>query len=461
MPAIRLIKIAVTYLAIVFLFISCTKSDFLNTVGSSRYQVIKSLDDAQQLLDNEILMNVTPTLPELSADDYYITDSKLATLNIRDKSAYTWAKDIFGDQVNDDDWTIPYQQVLYANTVLDYLSEKNVSDSEKVKFNYLKGNALFKRAYAFYNLAQVFMQPYDSATAAVELGIPLRLQADINEISTRSTMQQTYDRIIADLQEARLLLPLAVDAVNRNRSSVPAAMAMLARTYISMRNYEKAFDYSDSCLQQYNTLMDYSTLSAGTLPFNRLNEETIYQARFRSGTDILLGFAAKICIIDSTLYKSYATDDLRRSAFFVVASDGFPYTKGSYYGALSPFSGLATDEQYLIRAECLARTNKLQLAMSDLNTLLQKRWKIGSFIPLTAQSAAEALQFILSERRKELVFRGLRWTDIRRLNKEEVAITLTRRINGQVYTLLPNDKRYALPIPRDVINKTGMPQNPR
>ena len=71
------------------------------------------------------------------------------------------------------------------------------------------------------------------------------------------------------------------------------------------------------------------------------------------------------------------------------------------------------------------------------------------------------MALILLERRKELLMRGLRWMDLKRLNMEGAAITLTRTVNGQVYTLPPNDLRYALPIPEDVIAISGMQQNPR
>jgi hypothetical protein len=92
---------------------------------------------------------------------------------------------------------------------------------------------------------------------------------------------------------------------------------------------------------------------------------------------------------------------------------------------------------------------------------LSKRWKNGFFQAVTASSAADALTKILTERRKELVFRGLRWADIKRLNLEGANISLTRKLNGQTYTLSPNHPRFALPIPDDVIQISGMPQNPR
>lgn len=85
--------------------------------------------------------------------------------------------------------------------------------------------------------------------------------------------------------------------------------------------------------------------------------------------------------------------------------------------------------------------------MKDLNNLLQTRWKVGTYINLTAANADTALGLILNERRKELCFRGLRWTDLKRLNKDDrFKVTITRSLNGQTYTLLPNSLRYVLPI---------------
>lgn len=100
--------------------------------------------------------------------------------------------------------------------------------------------------------------------------------------------------------------------------------------------------------------------------------------------------------------------------------------------------------------------------MQDLNALLAKRWKTGFFIPFSAGTADEALAIILQERRKELIFRGLRWSDLKRLNKEpRFAVTLKKTIGEKEYILPPNDNRYLFPIPSSVIEMTGIQQNPR
>jgi hypothetical protein len=69
---------------------------------------------------------------------------------------------------------------------------------------------------------------------------------------------------------------------------------------------------------------------------------------------------------------------------------------------------------------------------------------------------------ILTERRKELIFRGLRWPDLRRLNKDGAGVSVTRKLDGQTYTLTPNSLKYTWLIPQQVIDfNPGMPQNPR
>jgi hypothetical protein len=328
--------------------------------------------------------------------------------------------------------------------------------STQSDWNNVKGEALYFRAYAFYNLAGLFASQYTSASASTDLGIPLKLSADINDNPGRGTLQQTYVQITEDLIQASLLLPLTQAYLTR--PSKPAAFAMLARVYLSMENYDTAFLYADSCLQTYSYLQDFNQLNAGvSLPIAQFNPETIFFSELRLANIIRETSA----IVDSSLYSSYSPMDLRKGIYFIL-SGGYLRVRPAYTGTtLRFFGGLATDEIYLIRAECNARKGNTTAAMSDLNTLLLTRWKTGTFIPFTATNAQDALSQILTERRKELIFRGLRWTDLKRLNNEGYNITLTRVLNGQTYTLPPNSPLYVLPIPPDEIQASGIQQNPR
>lgn len=437
--------------------LNACKKNWLEAKPDKNLVVPESLSDLQGLLDNtnNIFNKNQPGLGEIGSDDYYIGyDNWQLLYSNTEKNAYTWAKEIYdGESVAD--WMSPYQRIFYANYVLENIDNVPVDSAGRDALDNVKGTALFCRGFDFYSLADLFARPYDPATSDTDLGIPIRLQPDINIQSVRATVKVTFEQIITDLKASVGLLP--VTPAFKTRPSKPAACAMLARTYLCMDNYDSAFRYADACLHYAGSLMDYNSLNtAATYPFARFNPEVIYHTVF--GYPGILNKA--ISIVDSGLYKSYDTNDLRRY-LFIDTTNGVPCFKGGYDG-YTYFAGIATDEIYLIRAECYARRNDVQAAMNDLNMLLQTRYRQGSFRPLTALNGKDALQKILQERRKELLFRGLRWSDLRRLNKDPAfAVTLTRNLNGETYTLPPNDNRYVYPIPDNEIRLGGIEQNPR
>jgi hypothetical protein len=225
-----------------------------------------------------------------------------------------------------------------------------------------------------------------------------------------------------------------------------------------MNNYDKAYIYADSALLLSGKLADYNLLTAGTSPsFKRFNDEVIFHTIMFNATVML----APRYLVDTALYASYSSDDLRKKLFFKLAATKPYYNfNGSYDGTSSLFNGLATDELYLARAEAGARLGKAEAALADLNLLRKNRYQAAAYTPLVSTNAAEVLAWVLQERRKELVLRGQRWTDLRRLNGEEAfRKTVVKVVNGQRYELPPGDQRYVFPIPQQVIAETGIAQN--
>jgi hypothetical protein len=447
---------------------------FLDQKPATNLLVPTTLSDFQALLDNTDVFGLVPTLGEASADNYFLPDSFWYTLDAREHNTYIWAADIFGGVGGQQDWNVPYQQVFYANVVLQGLDSVAGNPDSVAEWQALKGAALFFRAFAFYNVAQLFAPVYDSSDAPNDkLGVPLRLSPDVNLPSVRSTVQQTYDQVISDLLAAVGYLPAGTPNNYRNRPVKLAAQALLARVYLSTGNYALAGLYADSVLLAYPVLMDYNTLdTVATRPFVLLNPETLYQASFLGAT-IPIGGASYVTIlegskfnvntrIDTGLIASYDPRDLRLYLYYHYLPADSSYLKGSYAGNFFPFGGLATDECYLIRAECAARAGNVAAAMADINTLLTNRWMTGTFTPYSSNVPMDtALNIVLAERRKELAFRGLRWTDLRRLNKAGANITLVRQLFGTMYTLTPTSKNYTLPLPPDVEAFTGMAQPQR
>jgi len=444
-------------LSAIALFSSC-KKDWLNAKPNESLVVPTSVANYQALLDNEAVMNTRqPGLQEVSADDFYLSYASYQGISLAEMSAYLWAdtKGFYGGQASAD-WLYAYARILNENVTLDGISSLKSDAASQAAYNNVKGSALFYRSLDFFNLAQEFCKDYSGTTANTDLGLPLRTSSNVNLIVNRSSVQQTYDQIINDLLKATPMLP--VKPLYPTRPSKPAAYGLLARIYLSQENYSKALLYADSCLQLYPTLLDFNTLkTAAANPIARFNKEVIFHYTL-SG---YASFRTTRLIVDPILYSSYTSNDLRKSIYFLTVSGNISY-KGSYDGDLVFFGGLATDEMYLIRAECYARAGNTTNAMNDLSTLLQTRWKSGTYTAMTAGSPDAALSLILNERRKELCFRGLRWTDLRRLNNDSrFQTTIVRNLNGQTYTLLPNSPKYVLPIDDIEILLGGLQQNPR
>jgi len=448
----------------VLVLFGCKK--FLDEKPNKSDIVPTKLDDLQTLLDNSrgaMNSRSAAAYSELVADNYYVTTSSWQSMEASDLNRVHAENYIWGNIPHDVYWSYPYLgPIYYSNIVLDGLPDIKVNSDEVDLYNSIKGSALFYRAFAFWQIAQLFSKPYSSANSD-DWGIVLRLTSNVSEKAPRATIQQTYDKIISDLKTAADLLPTSVPFATRPCKA--AAYAALARTYLSMGDYSNAGHYADLALQQKNTLVDYNNLvPVGNPPIPSLNTEVIFHNY--SPTPVI--FSTTNHKIDSNLYRSYNANDLRKTIFFKLGTgtNAGTYTfRGSYNGTLqvnSVFDGLATDELFLIRAECFARAGNKDAALTDLNTLMQKRWKNGNWIPFSASDATTALTMILSERRKELVFRGLRWSDIRRLNVEGANITLTRVVAGNVYTLPPNDLRSVMLIPSGEIQyNSRISQNPR
>ncbi len=438
------------------LFSSC-KKDFLNTKPDKALLVPTTIGDMQALLDNIAVFNITPGITTIADGDFYTTDAGWkAWSSETERTSYLWAADIWGT-FNPSDWLVPHQQIFYANVVLDALP--NI-DAKTAGYGAIKGTALFSRAFAYYNLLQEFANPYRAASSGTDPGLSVRLTADINQKPPRSSLRATFDQVIADLRAARALLPLTSNY--KSRPVLAAAYGLLARVYLVTGDYALAGKYADSCLQQRPVLIDYNTLSAtATRPFPRAipngNDEVIYYASQVSFSSA--GNAATLA--DSTLFRSYVANDLRKTLFFRASGISGTF-KGNYAGIIALFSGIAADEMYLVRAECAARLGQAGPAIDDLNTMLLKRWKKGTYVPLVASDAESALKLVLAERRKELIGRTMRWSDLKRLNNDpRFALTLTHKVNGQVYTLAPDSKRYAYPLPLDEVNLGGVVQNER
>lgn len=449
------------YSTIVLLFVfflsSCEKG-FLDEKPDHSLVVPSTLSDMQALLDNVAIMNYGAGLPILASDDYTVSRSTLNSFSTAaERNAYVWAADIYEGGVSED-WNALYQQIFYANVVMDGLRKIEVSSAQQSEWNRMMGSALFFRGFALYQLVEEFAAPYDASAAATLPGVPVKLSSDVNERPGRGTVALVYQSIQRDLTEALNLLPVRQSVATRPGRH--AVWALLARIGLTMQNYEEAKKFADSCISFSPALIDFNTLStSSTRPIALDNAETIFNYYM-----IDYSFAASASIsISPEIQASYNDNDLRKLIYFRSRGNNVFNFKGNYTGNRLLFTGLATDEIYLIRAECRTRVNDIAGAMDDLNALMKMRWNNKVPFPsFSAGNSEEALQKILTERRKELITRGTRWSDLRRLNQDSrFAVILSRSLDNVTSDLPPGDNRYTFPIPQNEINGSGIEQNPR
>jgi len=448
---------------------SC-KKEFLDKKPVMANLIPESLADFEGLLNNFSVINNTQSFSMFCGDEYeYLSTSIWQSKEEPIRNSYNWNPTVYQTSL---DWNNSYKTLLYANTIITGLNELAKTPANAAKYGDVKGQAYFLRAHTFFQIAQAFAMPYDPKNAAVTPGIPLPLEVNANNPLQRSSLAVTYAQILSDLETAKMSFS-AETTTKPTLGSKVAALALLARVHLGMMNYDKAMESAQEALKIKGTLLDYNDLDVNSnTPFEGGNPEVIYTT-FHGDASVGYDFYALNYSDYGYTFKSkvsakqialYDKDDLRLKLCFFIrsANDPAKYVKALYQNiALRyvPFNGLATDEVYLILAECLARKKEVAPALEILNMMATKRFPVGLAPVLSASTPEAALDLVLLERRRELLYRGARWFDVRRLNVEGANITLSREIDGVVYTLPPNDKRYAMPIPLDEITKSGISQN--
>lgn len=429
---------------------------FLDERPNKEILIPTSEEDIRALLDNDSELNLVPAFGLLSSDDLVMTDGGWASLRTEEEqNAYLWREEIWpvGGAA---DWSRIYRLIFIANVVLEQ-ADKLPESSE---LNRMKAEAHFHRAHAHFMLAQIFSPAYQQGINDQDLGIPLRMNSEILERSPRVPLQTYYDAVLNDLEQAFEFLPVFENI--KTRPTQLAVKALLSRIYLTIGNYSLAEEAADWVIGRPEvSLIDYQTLNPDTnYPFVKYNDEVIFHSVLISS-----GFASVSNTqvwINPELMERYQPGDLRKSLFGQLRPNGGYTFKGQYSGNFSRFGGLALDEIYFIKSECLARRNELGEAAAILNELLEKRFVPGEYLPFDQGISDETLEWILEEKRKSLVYRGINWIDLRRLNTEPAfQRTLTRQINGETVTLGPQSKKYVLPIPENELALNPIPQTDR
>jgi hypothetical protein len=315
-----------------------------------------------------------------------------------------------------------YRTINSANSVISALpglADPLLTAAEK---NKILGEAYFLRAISYFDLARGWG------------GVQLQLKptADLNGLKgiKRSTLEQTYDQVLADLVQAEQLLP--EDATTRNRAQKSAARALRARLHLYRKQWADAESYATQVISnsKYSLVKPYKTFF--TAPFQTAESvlELAYSVNDRSSYWNLWypsssGGQFTLKPADALVAK-LNNPAIGGSRNTLIAGSG-----ATVYGVLYNTTATSTDpsyliriaELYLIRAEARAQQNKLADAAADLN-LVRARADVAA---TTASTQLALIQAIEDENGIEFAFEAHRWFDLVRTERAGAVLGITNR----------------------------------
>lgn len=432
-------------------FSSC--QDYLN-VQPKQLFIPTTIQDYEELSSNPSYKSNSNGYLERLSDGSFVTDANVkAGINGASSKMYIWASEYYLNTESDGAWNGSYNNIYNTNIILQNLDA--IKDGTPDRKKIIKGNALCNRAYAYLNLVLLYAPYYNEATAATELAVPLVIIPDLEAKAKRATVKDIYDLILSDLTEALPLLPEQAQNVYRNNRAT--AHGILARVYLNMGQYEKAAENAGEALKYNNTLFDFNTVSFqnpdrpalgwAKVPLQYEHPEMIgyFATSFGSiltGTYISPDLLQTVDKKDLRLKFGWSTTDLQGAP----VKEPYPM----YIRAELNYN-IAVPEMMLIIAEAHARANRVDQALLQLNTLRKKRFAPEDYKDLTAANKDEALKLVINERRIELFGKGLRWFDMKRLDKDpQFAKTYTRANTYQEFKLEKGSPNFVSQIPANV-----------
>lgn len=348
-------------------------------------------------------------------------------------------------------WNGTYGEIYAANLMLEGLKNSvTMTAEDKAR---LSGEAMFIRAYLHFYLVNVFGDvPYITTT-----------DYSLNAVATKSSEEQVWQNIIADLIEAESLLPIAYPSQEKVRVNKAVATAFLARVYLYRQDWANAAAKATAVIEN----PDYTWVENPAVEFLRRSTATIWA--LHPGTPGLNTKDARTFIFSSgppskpslsaTFVSQFEVGDLRRTQWVrtVSNSSGIWYSSYKYK---KPLGTVASEEytilfrlaeQYLIRAEAFANLNNISGAQSDINRIRSK----AGLPPTTASSQLTLLQAVAKERRFELFTeQGHRWFDLKRTGKASEVLSPVKPGWKDTQLVLP------LPYTELLLNGNLLPQNP-
>jgi len=377
-------------------------------------------------------------------------------------------------------WKSNSQGISRCNQALANVPRFDTSAALKSR---LRGEALFLRAFYYFNMVRTFGE-----VPIVDTVIDADNPADLEKINDRRPVPEVYALIEKDLREALALLPTReqYDPKDLGRATKGAAAALLAKVSLYQQKWNEVLTLTDNIMSgtygSYALVPDYATIwrevgenspeslfeiqSKGTVPFAAVQQYSVVQSirggTFNDGAVVLTGWGFNS--VSEDLYNAYEPGDVRRKATIMSIGDTLfdgvviidavnkRYNYKAYVSRTQESYGddagkvnkniriLRMGEVYLMNAEAANELGQTAKAQTALNAVRQ-RAGLGN---TTAASQADLRNAIWHERRVELAMEHDRFYDLVRQGRAGTVL----RAHGKNFV---DGKHEVFPVPQSEI----------
>jgi len=369
----------------------------------------------------------------LLSDEFYATKASINQLSMQMQgpqggNAFRYEADIMRPDENCSDWIFNSTTYTYNIVINEVMDAEDGTTQQKLA---LQSEARVMRAWSHFLVAQVFCKPYNEATAATDLGIPILRETDITEMNyPRGTVKEVYDFIVGEMEEACPNIPNN-DNLNY-RTERADAYLFLGTVYCYMNRYDKALEalrLANQYARENNAffLYDYNdptvqmTMMMGVMGIMPYDNKEYMRCMYAINT------ALPMCL---PLFNYYSPTTVYIKPKCQALFEGLDYRKmlrlgqGVAFGDIDlrpvvpaevPLGANAPD-LLLLLAECEARVGDMAKAREALFELRKSRMpEAFAAIPATVTTKDQLIRFCVEERIRELTGTGRFFFDMRRL----------------------------------------------
>lgn len=449
-----------------FLLLLSGCSDFTDLQPKGE-NLLSTVDDLEMLLNYEYWD--MPRSDEELINDIYPYRTNLANLVKQPAPSlyqiiFTWNESIDRAEYTPSDYTYTncYSVIgKIANPIIQNVEYCTGLESKKAQ---VKAEALVLRAFFGYVAVNHFAKAYNPATAAEDGGVPYPREDDnLADLREKYSVQQVYDFILEDLNEAIGLNALPDENVNLMRVSKAFAYAVKAKVLMSMRDYDGAYEAARQSLAVKSFVADHNTMLAvgttGKMELQRIQMECNEDLFYDHYRTIMHSPSQELWDMfeEGSVYLKYAPTDVNAlgSALIGRAYLGGTTAPSNYLADKTYFSsfGLTTADMYLTMAEVDIRKGNIDKAMEAIDLIRKNRILTDAYQPLKGKvtTKAEAMDVFKKLSRTEGLFTIKNYINIKRWNSEsnEWTETLTKTVLGITYTLRPDSPLWIWPFPQN------------